>query len=476
MDATVNGATNATATATATAATALWSISNAIFVLILIVILFLIGLTAVGTMADFNRVKRDWANYRCNPLIMPFAGFFGENTKTNFEFCMGKIFTTHSQSYLGSVASIFTKFTTILSSMMDSVSSLRNVIASLGGGINVVFQEFTERISMFFFRLRLSAIRMKSLFMRMYAILFSVMYMGLSGISGMSSFTNTYLFSFLDTFCFPEETPLIVEGRGRTPICEVKIGDVLLPGRARVTATFQFEARGQPMVQLGPVTVSTNHYVLHEGRRIKAGDHPHAIALGPWRSEKLLYCLNTDTHYIPVEYVTFMDYDETSAGDQETMQWVDRTVNGFTATHDTTAIFQEYGGAVDSSTVIQTVHGPCEAKKIRVGDQLTTGAVVAGTIVKEVTEGVTLPSGEWVTASTLVWDNAENQWVRASVRYPSRVKVHDKPIQAISFVVTPNSQIELGSGIRIRDYMEVCSPDAEQYYAKYLAMDKSLPC
>jgi hypothetical protein len=52
----------------------------------------------------------------------------------------------------------------------------------------------------------------------MYAIMFSVMYMGLSGITGMTSFTNTALFSFLDTFCFPGNTLINIKDKGKITI------------------------------------------------------------------------------------------------------------------------------------------------------------------------------------------------------------------------------------------------------------------
>jgi hypothetical protein len=85
---------------------------------------------------------------------MPFASPYLVQYKENFEFCMGKIFSTHSMPCLVQSQAIFSHFTDLLQMIFDSISSLRNVIASLGGGINVVFQEFTERISTFFFKLR----------------------------------------------------------------------------------------------------------------------------------------------------------------------------------------------------------------------------------------------------------------------------------------------------------------------------------
>lgn len=439
----------------------LWSFSNALFFIILIILVIYLLVFGINKLIDIKHIKDDWANQRCSPMIMPFASFFGENTKDNFEFCMGKVFNTHSQGYMGSMGGMFSSFTGLLQNIFDSVSSLRNTIASLGGGINVIFQEFTERISNFFFQLRMSAIRIKMLMGRLYAILFSVMYMGMSGITGMTSFTNTFLFSFLDTFCFPGHTELMVEKEGvitRVPIKDVKIGDVLIPGHTRVTATFQFYSRGQAMVYLGKTLVSTNHYVKHDGKWIMAGDHPHAIPYGPWDSDDHLYCLNTTDHTIPIEYLTFMDYDETPEGDEETLKWVEETINAAPSTIDRRS-YVDACFAIEETVKIRTSRGVIAAQDIQIGDRLTTGSEVVGLIRRHVSEVCTLSNGVRMTPATLYWDKTE--WKRMGQHLAYRKEA----CEMVSFVVVPNSQIELEDGMRVRDYMEVCSPDSELHYS-----------
>jgi hypothetical protein len=340
------------------------------------------------------------------------------------------------------------------------VDSLRNTVATLGGGINVVFQEFTDRISNFFFRLRITAIHIKTLIGRMYAILFSVMYMGMSGVTGMTSFTNTFLFSFLNTFCFPGDTELIVEDKGRVPIRDVRIGDVLLPGKSTVTATFRFYSKGQPMVRLGSTVVSTNHYVFHEGKLIMAGEHPQAIHLGGWNSEEPLYCLNTSDHHIPVEYLTFLDYDETTKADEITMKFIEERINSQKSCDSYG--FKEYCPAIHEDTIIKTVDGAKLAKDIQIGDKLVTGSEVIGLIRREVHEVCEWEDGTILTPSTLYWN--EEKWQRVGIS----TEVNKKSMELVSFVVVPNSQLELENGIRIRDYMELCSPDSEMYYSKHI--------
>lgn len=442
----------------------LWSFGNALGSVILILLLFGTALFGSSQLANLSAIKADWANRRCSPMIMPFAGLFGYNAKENFDFCLGRIFRTHSEPYMGSIGSIFEQFGGMLQSLFQSMSSMRNTIASLGGGINVMFQEFADRISTFFFRLRISAIHLRTLFGRMYAILFSIMYMGTSGIAGMSSFTNTALFSFLNTFCFPGDTILCVkEGNHirRVSIKDVRIGDILMPGHCPVTATFQFYAKGQPMVQLGSTMVSTNHYVYHEGKRIQAGDHPFAIHKGPWASDEPLYCLNTTNHHIPVGPLVFMDYDETAAADTATMNMIDRRINGTPHAPSKEYLFKESGCAMGEHTHIKTLTGIKRAIDLKIGDRLSTGCEVVGTIRRCVTE-VCDHAHTPVTPATLYWDST--QWRRYGETHPIRTE----PCELLSFVVTPHSQMEWEDGTVIRDYMEWCSPDAEQHYTAQL--------
>lgn len=60
--------------------------------------------------------------------------------------------------------------------------------------------------------------------------------MALSGIQAGQNFSETIIFKFMDTFCFAPETLIDVDGKGRIPISEVKLGDVILAAiPARVT-------------------------------------------------------------------------------------------------------------------------------------------------------------------------------------------------------------------------------------------------
>ena len=428
----------------------LWSPENALFFLILLIIFCIIIYAIISAASNVKNVKENWPKYRCSPSVMPFTKLFGHDPKQNFEFCMQNIFNKHAQPYMNSSSGMFSNFTGTLGTILGSINSLRITLSSLGGGINNVFSEFTNRISSFFFRLQITAISIKAMIGRMYAILFSIMYMGMSGLTGMQSFTNTFLFSFLDAFCFPGDTELKTD-RGMIPIKDIKIGDVI--ENSRVTATFHFYAKGQPMVRIGKTVVSTNHYVVHEGRTIKAVYHPDAVKISDWDSD--LYCLNTHDHHITIDGLTFLDYDETSEGDKDTMNFIETSVNG-TSVNGTLNGYQ-YSPAIDENTKIKTKTGLTLAKDIQLGDKLVTGEVIG---LVRILVNETCMNGS-ITPSTLYWD--KNSWKRIGETHEIQIG----PKEMVSFMVT-NSQIEL-ENITIRDYMELCSPDSEMYYSKCLS-------
>ena len=450
---------------TKTGGVKIWDLFSGIaYFIVTIIVVAIIGFI-IYYSDSIEEVKKNWAKYRCQPSIMPFAFIYGHDTGENFQYCMGNIFQGSAMEIAGPFVGILGSITQTVSSTMNATNSLRQSVATMGGGINVIFQDFTDRIKNFFFQLRLSAIRMKNLLTRMYTILFSIMYMGLSGMTAASNFGNTILFSFLDAFCFPPETEIRVKGKGIIPLYKVKLGDILADG-SRVTAKFHFAGQGQEMVLLNKIQVSTNHYVLFQGKWIKAVDHPDAIPMGPYERNSLL-CLNTDTHRIPIGSYTFRDYDEGEEADQETMAFIEERLNGKRTSESIQ--YSENSPILHPDTEISMEDGTVlKARDLQIGDRLSTGSRIGGIVHKELREVCSINENTWVGSATLVWNKKAQQWTRAS----TLVKPHllQVPVIGIGLIVLTNSQIELANGIRIRDYMELCSPDSERFYEDMLSV------
>ena len=431
---------------------------------------FLIGVLYLLTYGlDIASVSNNWADNRCKPQIIPFASLYGYNTAENFQYCMKNIIRDQAGNSLGPVYQILATFVGTISTLIQSANSLRLSLATLVGGVTSVFQEFSERLNTLMTRIRISSLRMKMLFGRLFATFYSVIFMGMSGITAVSNFGDTFLFKFLDTFCFDPDTEVEVLINGEiksVAVKDVKIGDVFAKTGSRVTATFQFYADGQPMVTLPnetePILVSTNHYVKMAKGAVQAGDHPDAKPAPAWNGglARPLICFNTHDHTIPIGGYQFLDYDETEAGDEQTMIRLEEIVNGARNQTKYPSNLQ-YSPGFAASTEIALPNGEfMVATKIKLGQQISTGKVVS-IIEKEVDSFVKI-GNEFITASSLVWN--KDKWVRT---FELGEVLHSKHV-AYSFIVSPTATIETRQGTHIRDYMEVMSPDAELEYTKQI--------
>ena len=429
--------------------------------ILLTTLIFMGVLLGSSFLTNMGDVKANWQTYRCRPDVMLMAPLYGEDAQKNLEFCLKHGFDQRATSATSPFYTYLSGFTGVLTTLLSSINSIKMIFATIIGTATTVFSEFSQRIQALFYRIQLTAIRLKYLMSRVFAAFYSVMYMGIGGITAGSNFSNTFLFKFLDFFCFKPETLIRLKNERIKMICDVRIGDVLEGGDV-VTGTFKFFADGQGMVQLADqgIVVSTNHFLLHKGKWIQAKDHPDAVSVGDWNggTERPLICLNTDTNSFTIGKYRFKDYDETSEGDAESMQEALRLLNNSVSENSYTI---DSTMACDPDTSIKCPAFSKKAKDVVLGDVLSHGTVIG--IVRKLTWRVCYYKGEVFAAGTALWDEGRKAWKRAGDL--ADVKLVE-PVEFLSFVVSPSACVETTTGVVFRDYMEIHSPDLEAPYAK----------
>jgi hypothetical protein len=423
----------------------------------------------------------NWADIRCLPYVMPFASLYGYDVNQNFQFCMAESFKRQAGESIAPLYKFFGGFIGVLSTLIDSTNSIRVGFATFMGGFTTLVSEFGDRFKLFMSQIRLSAQRIRMLMYRVYATFYAMMYMALSSIRAVNNFGGTVLFGFLDTFCFDPDTMVNIQGRGIIPVKDVVVGDIFVGEEvSRVTATFRFEANGQPIVSLPrtdsiiPIIVSTNHYMQYKQRWIRAEDHPLASSIYYWNggSERPLICFNTSNNKIPIAQYIFRDYDETSNGIDASISWIDNTLNGAMQGKMTSHYKSEWHEmitAFDSKARICKSDGThVVADEIQLGDKLApTGDIVTGIIDIESTSYIEMSDGRF-SPGTLMWHEPTATWQRIGDIYYDKIIHVDIPIILKSLIVLSGSRIQFASGLIIRDYMEVASPWAEDAYSTAL--------
>ena len=425
-------------------------------------------LFTILSFVNISEISQNWPAHRCNPLIIPFSSLFGYNTSENFNFCVSKILKTGSVKFTGPFSSILQILIGSLSTIISSVNSFRLILATLMGGITTIFKEMAERFTLLMSHITLVSSGLKRLMGRMFATFYAIIYMGTSGIQAGTNFSNTFLFSFIDTFCFSPDTQLYVKNVGMVDIQDIAIGDILKNGE-RVTAVYRVMADGQKMVSLPSSTdiiVSSNHFVKYNSSWIRAGDHPFAKPLSPWAggSEKPLICLDTDIHEIPIGDYTFSDYMELDSTDAATMKLIEETLNN-TDVSPLSDISYSPGLEIHENVIMKDGSKKM-IRYVSLGDEVSTGTVYG--IVERKTDKMYLYKSTIIHGSTLVWTDSKWSRVHGVPDATELFNIYD----TIHLLVMRTGTVETPNLV-CRDFMEVHSPDIEKITEEALINPKS---
>jgi hypothetical protein len=436
-----------------------------VFLFAIVIVISLSIFSILEASAALSNGSDNWADIRCQPHIMPLASLYGHDTAENIQFCLNNIIQEKTKSSLGPLAQGMGGFSGILGNLMESANSFRTTLATMVGGIIRLISEFKARMEALMARVKMTASRMRMMMFRVFGTMFSVVYMGMSAMTAVVNFTDTFVFGFLELFCFPETQEIKMSDGSKKQIQYCKTGDILEGGH-KVISTYCFLADGHSMVQIGSVVVSSNHLIMHENKWIYSKDHPEAYPLGPWIGgvEKPLYCLSTDTHKIPIDSYIFTDYDETEEGDQETQAFVHKSLNGIKEELKQDTLSYEIGSP--EFTKIKTLHGMIPLQSLKLGEFIDAKTRIIGIQKSKVEEVCQLPDGSFLAAGSLVWDAKSEKWLRAHTLY--KPKKNTLNTEFISLFLNKTNHYTLENGSIVRDALEVNSKDTMKAYVNAL--------
>ena len=100
-------------------------ITLTILILLTFLFLFITPILGVG----IQNIQNNWVQYRCNPLVIPFAGLFGEDPTTTFTYC------------------VQTMIKDFISFLLVPINQALNVIGSLGGVFTTAANDIRKMIS-----------------------------------------------------------------------------------------------------------------------------------------------------------------------------------------------------------------------------------------------------------------------------------------------------------------------------------------
>ena len=95
---------------------------------ILIILIFGFLFSSSALTVKMQEIKEDWQLYRCQPIAMPFASYFGSDPMENFSYCVGNIQSDLMGFFLSPVNYLLGMITELGTFLLDRVQFIRKFI------------------------------------------------------------------------------------------------------------------------------------------------------------------------------------------------------------------------------------------------------------------------------------------------------------------------------------------------------------
>jgi len=148
-----------------------------IFLAVLIIAAFYTCFLVSFLIVGFNNIKTNWVQYRCNPMILPFASFFGHDTADNFTQCIAQLQSSTIPYHMAPHAAATGGLTQNISALSGQFSGFRDLQSKLrpaiGGQFTNVFGVFNNVL----IEMQRFIIGFRDLIMKLIGIMSVIMHM-----------------------------------------------------------------------------------------------------------------------------------------------------------------------------------------------------------------------------------------------------------------------------------------------------------
>ena len=268
-------------------------------------------LLAVFYFMQLAEIKKNWPQYRCNPLFMPFA----DDVEDNFIKCI----QTSQSSYMSYLLAPLTFVTSTLGDALGNITDDIQNIRAMFDKVRTFFSVIIENVFAVFLNLVIEFMRVtigiKDLVGKIIGMMVAFMYMIDGSIMTAQSTWNGPPGQIIKKMgkCFHPDTKLKLADGTSVSMAQVSLGAVLEDGSV-VEAVMQIANVDKEMFyrvqQEDPIYVTGSHLIWNDRiqKFVPVKFHPDAVVSGVLSDS--FSCLITNTHVIPVGDHLFWDWED----------------------------------------------------------------------------------------------------------------------------------------------------------------------
>tara|TARA_Y100000389_G_scaffold205099_1_gene263149 strand:+ start:31327 stop:32226 length:900 start_codon:yes stop_codon:yes gene_type:complete len=293
-----------------------YDISLTIFIFFIFTILYILNITSVGA----KNVENNWPIYRCNPIIMPFASFFGHNTSKNFTQCIQNMQTNYMGYLMQPLNYNFSVINQLSNNISSSFNNARGFISNLRSMMSNIIQSVFGVFLNILIEFQRVTINIKDLFGKVVGILATFIYTISGSIMTMQSAWKGPPGQLVKKLCFSPDT-LIETQNGLVKMKDIMLGDKLKNGTIvrAVLKISNIDEQGNFIESLykidngekmQDILVSGSHLIYDPKNKnfVEVKQFSESTISSENISE--FSCLVTDNHTIPIGNHLFHDWED----------------------------------------------------------------------------------------------------------------------------------------------------------------------
>jgi len=288
---------------------------STILILVIFIGLYVFSILSVG----LKNIKKDWPEYRCNPMIMPFASYFGYDPTENFTQCISSTMSGLMGFFLAPLNFLMSMLGGLGSVITDAVQGVRELQNFIRNAITGIITDVMGIFMNILIEFQKLIMGVKDLTMKLLGVTSVVLNLISGSIILGKSIWNGPIGGILRTLCFSPETKVKLDSGRFIKMKNINLGDILSNG-AKVIGVLKIQGdECNPYYKLWSdelndyIYVTGSHRILQSkndtfDNYIEISDYKHAEKTNLF--DKELACLITSNHRIPIGEYTFWDWED----------------------------------------------------------------------------------------------------------------------------------------------------------------------
>ena len=295
-------------------------LSLSIIVVFIFIVLYIFNLFVVS----MQRIKDNWPEYRCQPLVMPFASIFGHNTSQNFSYCIQNIQTSFMDDLLKPVSFNIGILGGITSELTDNLNGIRGFMSVFRFNLTEIFQNIFATLFNIMVEVQRLVVNIKDTIGKLAGILMTTLYMMNGAMLTMTSAWNGPPGGLVRALCFHPETKIKLQNGEIFPMQDFPLNSIL-PNGSRVCAVMKIsnlDENGEFVEEIykvkreidstDDILVSGSHLVYDTTIQQFVHVKDLSVAERADTNCAVLYCLITSDHTIQIGEWIFHDWEDSN--------------------------------------------------------------------------------------------------------------------------------------------------------------------